>query len=44
MLLLSKNATPISLAECFASVLDIQDTKHLLVVANELAAFFTKVE
>ena len=44
MLLLSKNATPISLAECLASVLDIQDTKHLLVVANELAAFFTKVE
>jgi hypothetical protein len=44
MLHLGKSGNSVSVAECLLSVLDVEDTKELLVIANELAEFFTKPE
>ena len=44
MLHLGKSDNSVSVAECLLSVLDVEDTKALLVIANELAEFFTKPE
>jgi hypothetical protein len=44
MLHLGKSGNSVSVVECLLSVLDIDDTKELLVIANELAEFFTKPE